>query len=221
MEATRDVDNFLKILEILATLLLGFAGLYFANNYRRQVRLTVSERRLQAYAKLWAVTKTASPSRMKTWDPSSRSGSLSDEEREKIYFAFVWWYYTDGNGMLLGGSTRNLFLRAKDNLCCRILEFRPRLAREKLLTIARDTKLSKDERRKQINELRGELSISQLSLLRTQMKADLEVYGRHYFGDLDKYQKALLKELGFRLWKRPWGSPWQSLWLKRKKIIPE
>lgn len=45
-----DVQNLLKAFDIRVTLILGLVGLYLANNYCRQVRLSISERRMAAYA---------------------------------------------------------------------------------------------------------------------------------------------------------------------------
>ena len=112
---------------------------------------------------------------------------LRSEEREKLFEDFTAWYYENGNGMLLGGGTRSIYLRVKDNLVCPIDYYEPESVRERLKTIE-----SREDQEKE----RGRLSIRQLSLLRSRMKADLEVYGLPYHTELNDDDKALLRWCG-------------------------
>lgn len=105
-----------EIVKIMVTLFLGLIGLYFTNSYRRKITLNVAEKRLLAYSSLWSRMVDASPVRVSEW----LDQPLTQEEREKIFKEFTQWYYENGNGMLLGGNTRNLYLRVKDNLVCPI-----------------------------------------------------------------------------------------------------
>lgn len=189
-----------EVLEIVVTATLGLAGLYLAHSLRRQVTLKITERRLDAYAALWQKMEIASPTRLRAWDYRP----LTPKERETLYEEFVRWYYEDGNGMLLGGHTRNVYLCVKDNLICPDDQLQPPCIRP-------DAKLSAEERQRE----RGKLSIRQLSLLRTRMKADLAVYGRQYFGELKPADVALLAYCGEQLWRKPWGGigVWWKRWL--------
>lgn len=204
-------EDALALFDILVTAGLGLVAFYFAHNYRRQVKLGVVERRLAAYENLWSKTAIASPTRLKAWGGLGDLpfGPLTETERTEIFASFVKWYYENGYGMMLEGSTRNLFLAVKDSLVSPIEEVRPKLARKTLAELMDESELQLDNRQREIEVFRGRLSIKQLSLLRTRMKADLEVFGVHYFGDLDDYQRELLQECGESLWKKPWRNPWR------------
>ena len=166
---------------------LGTVGVMIANNLRHQITLRITERRLQAYATLWQKMKVASPMRLCGPDPKP----LTSQERKKLYNNFTSWYYENGNGMLLGEETRNLYLCAKKNLDCPFDKIEP--------------KSLQTEKRK-TDEGRGRLSVRQLSLLRTRMKADLEIYGSYFFGKLEPDDKVFLEHCRQRLDRKPWRS---------------
>lgn len=189
---------------VVITLLLGLIAAYLGHNYRRQVRLTLADHRLEAYSKLWELTGLAAPTRLDERTglvavDQPLSGSLSDGERTRLYSEMTTWYYRDGNGMLLGSQTRDLYLKAKHNLVCADGELEPERFRALLLKhelMGNGTNLSEAER--------GCYSIRQLSLLRSQMKADLAIYGVPFFGALQDHEKAFLQGCGVNLLRRPW-----------------
>jgi hypothetical protein len=158
-----------------------------ANSLRRRITLQITERRLQAYVALWEQMKVASPMRLYGPDPQP----LTSQERKELYDQFTSWYYDNGNGMLLGQETRNLYLCAKKNLVCPFEKIEPK-------------SLQTEERK--TDEGRGRLSMRQLSLLRTRMKADLEIYGSYFFGKLEPDDKVFLKHCRQQLHRRPWRS---------------
>ena len=170
---------------IVGVVLTG-AGLYFAYNHRRQVQLQITNDRLKAYAGLWSLMKVAAS--MRTPD----GGSLSKEERLKLFDHMTDWYFADGHGMLLDSLTREIYLHAKKNLVCPDDALKP--------PVKRATTMSDKER--------GALSISQLSLLRSQMKRDIEVYGIPFHADLSDDEKAFLTYCGADLRRPPWSRPW-------------
>lgn len=171
---------------------MGLIGSYLAHSYRRNIALSVAEKRLAAYSALWSRMNIASPARLSEWwhEP------LTLQEREKLFNEFTQWYYENGNGMLLGGGTRTIYLRVKDNLVCPIDYFEPESIRTRLKM------MSQEEQDKE----RGRLSIRQLSLLRSRMKADLEVYGPPYHNKLDDDARALLRWCGEDLSAKVWRS---------------
>lgn len=185
------MEQAVKIAEVVITLILGVIGFYLAHSYRRKIALSVAEKRLVAYSTLWSRMTMASPVRVSEW----RDEPLTREEREKLFKDFTAWYYEKGNGMLLGGNTRNIYLRVKDNLVCPIDYFEPESIRARLKS------MSQEEQEKE----RGRLSIRQLSLLRSRMKADLEVYGPPYHNKLDDDAKALLRWCGEDLSSKVWN----------------
>lgn len=182
-----------KIADLIITAALAIVGLYLAHSYRRQIALRVAERRLSTYAALWDKMGVATPVRIVAWNVSQ---PLTAKEREELFRAFTAWYFEDGNGMLVGDSTRTIYLRVKDNLVCPIEYYQPQSIREKL------QKLLPEEQ----DKARGTLAIRQLSLLRTRMKADLSIYGVPYHSNLDEDDKALLKHCGESLSSKPWDS---------------
>lgn len=47
--------------QVLATFFLGGVGLWFAHNYRRQLKVKLVDRTFEAYARLWEVTRHIAP----------------------------------------------------------------------------------------------------------------------------------------------------------------
>ncbi len=186
------------LLDLAIKLGLGIIGLYLANSFSRQNRVRVAERRLGAYAALWETMEVATPVRLARWT----ARPLTRAEREALFLACTHWYYDRGNGMLLAGGTRSLYLRVKDNLVCPLEHYEPAVMRQKLAALPADAQAC----------ARGYLSIQQLSLLRTRMKADLAVYGPPYHRTLTADDKALLRFCGENLYARPWSvSPTEAL----------
>lgn len=175
--------------QLAVTVLIGMAGLYLVHNYRRHTRVMLAEVRRAAYAQLWEVTGLAAPTRL---DQAGVGGVLTADERRLLYQRLTDWYYRDGNGMLLEATTRTVYLDAKHNLVCATAALRP----AGLLDLLPDT-LTEDQRR-------GCLSIRQLSLLRTQLKADLAIYGSPFVGELTAHEKAFLRHCNVRMWRQPW-----------------
>ena len=48
--------------QLTGTIFLGLVGLWLAHNYRRQIRLKLAERQVDAYVSLWKLTAIATPS---------------------------------------------------------------------------------------------------------------------------------------------------------------
>jgi len=164
---------------------IAIVGVMIANNLRRQIKLATTETQLEAYAALWEILKVASLTRLRQPEPKP----LTSQERKDLDDKITAWYYKDGNGMLLGEGTRNVFMQARKNLICPFEQIQPK-------------SLQTEERR--TDEGRGMLSMRQLSLLRTRMKADLEIYGLIFCGDLEPDDKAFLEQCGERLSRKPW-----------------
>jgi hypothetical protein len=168
----------------LADLLVGLAvaviGLYLTHSLRRQQRLRVAEQRMASYQELWKLMEVARPTRLEDWEAA---GPLTREEARELYASFTHWYFGTGHGMLLTETTKKLYLQTKASL--------GRYA------------VSTDPGR----EHAGRRAIQELSLLRQQMKLDLNIYGVSYFGDLDDEDKAFLRSarINPRRWARP---PW-------------
>jgi hypothetical protein len=176
-------------IDVAVTLALGVIGLFFANNYQRQVRIQMAEARRAAYAKLWEITVLATPTRL---DTAGWKGALSEDERARLFHAMTVWYYQDGNGMLLDTATRNVYLGVKHNLTCADEELCPP---EILNALPPEMP---------VNQRRGCISIRQLSLLRSQMKTDLAIYGQPYVGTLTLHERAFLINCGIELERQPW-----------------
>jgi hypothetical protein len=96
--------------------------------------------------------------------------------------------------MLLEETTKQVYLSAKDNLIDGLERIVPEQVSERLVALE-PAKLEVE---------RGRLSQRQLSLLRTQMKSDLAVYGRPYRQELDPEDRAFLSACGVNLARRPW-----------------
>lgn len=209
---------------VIATILLGIVGAYFSYSYGRQLRLSLASRRLAAYSKLWEATGVASPTRLDV-----RAGlvetvgaldrSLTESERRALHNTLVTWYYTDGNGMLLTKLTRNVYLKAKHNLICDDAHLEPPKFRAWLW------KTGQTKDRSLTWEERGCFSIRQVSLLHTQMKTDLAIYGLPFSERLAKHERKFLRGCGVHPWRKPWRTPWRDVirgWLgSDQRLDPE
>ncbi len=205
--------------DLILKIVIALVGFYLAHSLSRQISLRVSEKRLSAYASLWSITGRASPARLH----KGGAGPLKKEERFTLQEELSAWYYANGNGLLLADSTRTMFLKVKDNLTFPIEKVKPSTfsdelngTDEEILKALRATKsyqdLSKDELLEFLgnnhqDSLRGTRLISQISLLRTRMKADMGVFGIHYRMGLDNSDREFLIDCGERLWRRPWRKP--------------
>lgn len=176
----------------LGTLGLAVVGAWAAHSYRRRMRFELAEARRAAYAALWEITGLAAPTRL---DTGGIDGYLTRAERQTLYQAMTNWYYEDGNGMLLEDTTRNVYLNGKHNLVCATDKFRPQQAWD---DIKADLPID-DER------ARGVLSIRQVSLLRTQLKSDLAIFGQTYTRKLARHERRFLEECGIDLRAKPWS----------------
>jgi hypothetical protein len=170
---------------IAITAVLSAAALYFGNNLRRRTRAeveaNVAEKRLPAYAALWERTKIASP---------MRDTPLTPGERSQLFDDLTDWYYDGGHGMLLTETTRNIYLKAKANLTC---------APEKLVPDSLRDRVAADG-----DVARGWASIDQLSLLRTSMRADVEIFTEPYDEELSADDVAFLEACNVDLDHAPW-----------------
>lgn len=189
---------------VVAPILLTIVGAYFTHSYGRQQRLRLATRRLEAYSKLWEATKVADPHRLDV-----RAGlvdkvgaldrSLTESERRVLHETLTAWYYTDGNGMLLSKLTRTVYLKAKHNLICDDDHLEPPEFRNLLRNsgwIDGHEPLTWKER--------GCFSIRQLSLLHTQMKTDLAIYGLPFTETLAPHEVEFLRGCRVKLWRKPW-----------------
>ena len=174
------VTAFLTFLGVLLTAV----GLYFAYNHRRQVQLQITQNRLKAYAGLWELMKPASPMRL----PNSK-GSISKEERFRMFDEMTNWYFGQGRGMLLESQTREMYLKAKSNLTC-----------DDDLLQPLPSGVVTEQRRSQ-------MSIGQPSLLRSQMKTDIGVYGTPFHENLSDEDEDFLRACHADLSRPPWAKP--------------
>ena len=179
----------MDILEIIVPLGLGAAGLFLAHSVRRQLQVKVADARVHAYTALWEAMKMAAPDAAKP---------MSAAERCVLHGTMTDWYFNGGHGMLMPNGTGRLFEAATRNLvrCC-LHEVVPDCARERLARLPAQ----------KLEDAHGKLSMRQLALLRTRMKADLAVYGRVYDQDLGPEDKAFLRDCGENLHRQPWRQP--------------
>jgi hypothetical protein len=178
-----------KWIELAATIVLGVVGLYLVHSIRRQIAVRVAEKRFDAYAALWSALELASPLRQLTGE-----GPITPDERRKLYKCLTSWYYAKGNGMLLSETARNIYLRAKENLVCAVDDLKP----ESL----RDEALASDDP----DAVRGWASMRQFSLLRTQLRGEIEIYTRPYGEPPSDADVEFLRLCRVDLKRQPWRS---------------
>jgi hypothetical protein len=144
----------------LADLLVGLAvtiiGLYLTHSLRRQQRLKVAEQRMASYGELWKLMEIARPTRLEAWEAA---GPLTRKEARGLYADMTHWYFGTAHGMLLTETTKKLYLRTKASLGQYVVGTDPDWQHA------------------------GRRAIRELSLLRQQMKLDLDIYGVSYFDE--------------------------------------
>lgn len=169
---------------VIVTLFLGVAGWLIARNINRDLQLKLAERRLAAYERLWALMRVASP----------YDAPLDKVGRGNLHKDLTDWYYAHGDGMMLHRATRVMYLQVKDNLFRTRVNVVSDTARQRLMRL--------DEAEADLQH--GKLIQRQLSLLRTQMKSDVEIYGRPYGDALNDEDRGFLIACGVDLNAKPW-----------------
>jgi hypothetical protein len=150
----------------VATIAIAVIGLYATHSLRRQQRLKIAERRVDAYRKLWSLLVVARPLRM---NPPENMPPLSRQEARTLYDEMTSWYFVDGNGMMFPDETKRVYLGAK----------------ERLGLYADGAGEAPEEGRRRMVEL---------GLLRQQMRSDLAIYGHSYMADkLDADDEEFLR----------------------------
>jgi hypothetical protein len=109
---------------------------------------------------------------------------MTRDEASKLYREITDWYFDSGNGMMLTSATSSMYVEAKR----RLAEFAAEGAAPEP-----DWHDSSERR------------LRELSLLRTQMKSDLSVYGRFYPGSLSAEDESFVRCCGLnpKRWARP------------------
>ena len=194
------INVILSLFLTVAALAVTGTGLFFAHNYRHQMRMQLAEARRAAYSALWEITGMAKPTRL---TPLGMQRPLTQRERRHLYEQMTDWYYRDGNGLLLATGSQAIYLKAKHNLVCEEAELQPPTL---LGTLRSDVGCSPDN-----DNLRSCLSIRQLSLLRTELKADLAIYGSMTTDALRAHEREFLENCKVDLrspqWRRAADEP--------------
>jgi hypothetical protein len=118
-----------------------------------------------------------------------RHSPLAPDERAALFKTLTDWYYDCGYGMLLTEPTRNIYLKAKANLTC---------PSEKLVPESLRVPAAEDD------ATRGWASIDQFSLLRTSMRADVEIFTQPYDEELSPADVSFLEACNVDLNRPPW-----------------
>jgi len=170
----------MDIAQFAITSALAVIGLYLAHSFTRQQRLKIAEQRVDGYKKLWGHMFVARPSRV---EPPENTKPLTPKDAADLHKEMTKWYFEGGQGMLLPHDTREMYLAAKRQLGRYALEGQGCDWEEAGLRVMRE-----------------------LSLLRSQMKSDLDIYGVFYFDSLDDGDREFIRASG--LDPERWGRPW-------------
>lgn len=155
-----------------------FVGLSIHLKRRQEIAAVVTQKRYEAYSSLWALIPY-SPE-LQELQPKQR---LKPEDRDDLFVKMTAWYYGSGRGMMLGDDTRGIYLTAKKNLICKVGEFVPASARKQIGD-------SEEDRTSQC--------VRQLSLLRSAMRADFEVFGKPWGREINDRDREFILECGAR-----------------------
>src|SRR5262249_53339867 len=113
-------------------------------------------------------------------------------------------------GMLLTAITKEVYLNVKHNLVCEWSELCP-------AHFAARIELPADH--ELVDKVRGILAIKLISLLRTQLKSDLTIYGPTYAGKLKNYERFFLKQSGVNLRSKAWAKAAGYSWSGRLPLV--
>jgi hypothetical protein len=174
--------------QLVGTIFLGLVGLWLAYNYRRQVRLKLADRQVDAYMALWKITAIAA---------HTRTTPLDRAEQQKLYNEMTRWYHNDANGIFISMRSRNLFLAYQHNLICSIDDMQPAMLAKQLASIS---KVDAERRR-------GCMNCRHANLLRNQLKDDLVLHSGfvlYYKSRSD--DRTFLRSCGLSPWRHPWRS---------------
>lgn len=188
----------------LVSALVAAVGLYLAHSIGRNTKLGVAQPRRAAYSRLWEITGVAAPTRLDGWGDD---GTLSAGERLDLWEAMTDWYYQDGNGMLLADRSKGVYLNVKHDLVCSGAQLKPAGLHDRLVA---DREACPGGRLTEAAH--GVLAARLLSLLRTQLKADLRIYGPTYSGRLRDYERYFLEESGVDLSSTAWARAANLRW---------
>ena len=156
-------------------------GPYLAHSYRRQQRVLVADRRLDAYGELWALLEVARPTRIR--DVSvDLEGPLTRDEARTLYRNMTHWCVGSGNGLLLPDATKSLYLKVKARLGDYALGGNSPFQEE------------------------GKQRIEEIGLLRAQMRLDLDIYSVPYLSSPARASSDLRTELLDDAGIDPWGN---------------
>jgi hypothetical protein len=158
----------MAVAELVINSVIALVGLYLAYNLRRHQNLKIAEQRIGAYSGLWEIMELAQPTRLKQ---SGGVRPLSPTEARTLGEHMTAWYYKSGNGMMLTNDTKEMYVNAKD----RLVDY---------------------SWRSETCDF-GEQLIHDLSILRTQMKRDLNIYGALYYSKLTDADREFLHDAGF------------------------
>jgi hypothetical protein len=179
--------------QVAGAIFLGFVGLWLAHNYRRQIRLKLAKRQVDAYVDLWKLTAGATP---------SQTTSLDQIQRQELYESITDWYYREGNGIFVPVVTRNLLLAYRSNLICPVEQMMPSVVAERLAQLPGV----------EAERCRGCISARHAILLRNQLKNDLDLHSSFvlYPNELHPDDVAFLKSCGWSPRWLPWRPPWRT-----------
>lgn len=196
----------MTITTFFVTTAITIIGLYLGYSLRRQTSLRIADQRIASYRELWKLMAIVRPTRMSdaersgilaTQSAHSGAGPLQRDEAASLYRAMTRWYFDLGHGMLMTDRTKWLYLEAKERLGDFVAGSGPEWEHE------------------------GERRIKEMSLLRWQMRSDLDIYGVSYFGKrLDNDDEEFLKAAFIN--PKRWGRvPWYKRFGRRRRIASE
>jgi hypothetical protein len=97
--------------------------------------------------------------------------------------------------MMLEQLSRSVYFEAKDNLIRPVQELTPAASRERLINLSGA----------ELEAERGRLAQRQLSLLRTQLKSDLAIFGQPYGPRLRAEDQEFLRICHADISRKPWS----------------
>jgi hypothetical protein len=170
----------MDIAQFVITTVVAVIGLYLAQSLTRQQRLKIAEQRVRAYRKLWSLMFVARPSRV---EPPDNEEPITPQDAAELRKEITKWYFEDGQGMLLPRDTREMYLQVKERLGRYALEDEDGEWKEAGLRV-----------------------MHELSIFRSQMKSDLDIYGVIYYKKPTRADKEFIRASGLDPGR--WGRPW-------------
>lgn len=169
--------------QVATTLFLGIAGFVIAGNYRRQVKVKLSEKLSDSYMDLWSLMEVTHINR-------NEPTLMTRDDMSNLAIEMKRWYFRNGNGLLISNSCRVIFFVVYHNLRATRDRVQPSRLNAQLMRLSADD----------AERMQACACSRQASRLRAQMKTDLGAYrGMRHLRGVTRDERELFASAGIKI----------------------